>query len=136
MTEVPRGFNFRISETATSELRELKRRDPDSFDTIIVLLQEIRTDARICEQLIDEHYSDDTIRQVEPFWAAQDEGMNAYTVKLYEAAGWRLITAGDHRAGVVAIMSFMKRNRDYQADKALMENLRRDYDALGLTRRR
>ena len=134
MTEASRGYKFHISETALSELRDLRRRDPDSFDTVIVMIQEIRSDLRACEQLVDEHFADETIRMVEEFRAAQAEGLNAYTVKLYELEAWRLITAGDHRARVIAIMSVMHRSRDYQTDQTLMKQLRRDYDALGFTR--
>lgn len=134
MTEVSRRYKFQISETALSELRNLKRRDPDSFDAIIVMIQEIRSDARSCEQLVDVHYADDVIRMVEEFRAAQAEGLNAYTAKLYEIGRWRLITAGDHRARSVAILSIMHRSRNYEADQMLMEQLRKDYDSLGFTR--
>jgi mRNA-degrading endonuclease RelE of RelBE toxin-antitoxin system len=134
MTEASRSYKLIISDTATTELRDLKRRDSDSFDALIVLLQEIRSDARTCEQLIDEHYADHAVRMVDPFRAAQSEGLNAYTVKLFEVGSWRLITAGDHGARMVAIMSVMHRSRNYEADAALMAQLRRDYDALGFKR--
>ena len=135
MTATSRRFSFQISGTALSELRELRRRNPDSFDAVIILLQEIRSDHRACEQLVDEHFTDDTIRMVDPFRSAQAAGMNVYTVKLFEVGSWRLITAGDHRTRSVAILSIMHRSRNYEADSALMDQIGRDYDALGYTRR-
>jgi mRNA-degrading endonuclease RelE of RelBE toxin-antitoxin system len=134
MTEASRGYKFHISETALTELRNLKRRDAASFDAVIVMIQEIRSDLRACEQLVDAHFADETIRMVEEFRAAQAEGLNVYTVKLYEVDAWRLITAGDHRGRAIAIMSVMHRSRNYESDNTLMEQLRRDYDALAFKR--
>ena len=133
MSEVDRRFEFIMADEATADLRELRYRDRDAFDEIIILLQELRNDIRACEQLTDEHHSDDVISIVKPFEALQRERLNAYIVKLYEAPHWRIITACDHRAKKVAILAFMNRNVDYEKDAEFMERLKGSYEALEFT---
>ncbi len=133
MSEVDRRFQFLMADEATVDLRELRHRDREAFDEIIILLQELRNDLRACEQLVDEHHSDEIISIVKPFESLQRTRLNAYIVKLYEAPYWRIITACDYRAKKIAILAFMHRSVDYEKDVKFMERLKGSYEALELS---
>src|SRR5687767_9824176 len=98
MSEVQRRFQFVVDREVSSDLRRCRLEDRDAFEEIIVLLQELEGALLLCENLIDEHYSDNEIESVQPFWELQKERLNVYRIKLYGVGRWRILTAGDHQA--------------------------------------
>jgi hypothetical protein len=106
------------------------REDRSAFDEVLVLLRELEDGTRINECLVDPSYVDAVISKVEPFWHLQNEHLNVYTVKLYDIAQWRIISAVDHHARRIALLALMRRDQDYEKDAELLERLRHAYEQL------
>lgn len=133
MSEVNRRFRLIVDEEVAADLIRVKREDLRAYDELQVFFEDLEGDVSWCHSIVDPHYSDGQIESVEPIWFLQDEKKNIYRVKFYDVQEWRVITAADHRQKLVAILAIMKRQQNYQSDKAFSERLRRSYDALGFT---
>ncbi|MEA3049943.1 MAG: hypothetical protein QOG84_1779 [Sphingomonadales bacterium] len=132
MSEVERQYHFATDDGVVEDLRRCRREDRHAFDQFVVFIQELRNDIRLCEQLIDETYSDDVISLIDPLRDLQSERLNVYIVKLYAIGPWRVLTAGDHRSRKVAILAILHRSEAYSA--ASIERLRKSYEKLGFTK--
>ena len=134
MSEVERQYHFATDEGVVEDLRRCRREDRDAFDQIVVFIQELRNDIRLCEQLIDETYSDDVVSMVDPLRTLQAERFNAYIVKLYSLGSWRLLSAGDRRSKKVALLAIMHRGQNYEQDSVLIQRLKDSYEKLGFSK--
>lgn len=134
MSEIERRYFFATANEVVDDLRRCRLKDRDAFDQLIVFIQELRNDLRLCEQLIDEHYADDVIRMVDPLRSLQAEKLNAYIVKFHDVGAWRVLTAGDRRTRKVALLAIMHRNQNYEKDHDLMTRLRKSYESFGFSK--
>lgn len=130
MSEVERKYKLLVDHNVSQDIRDLKREDPYAHAQVFVLLQELRSDQLLCENLIDENYSDDIIEDIVPFWHLQDSRLNVYRLKMFNAGRWRILVAGDHARREVAILAIMHRGQDYQKDKNLIARLKDSYEKL------
>lgn len=114
------------------DIDDCYRENPDEAAAILVEIEELKGDRALCERLITEGYEDDRICSVKEFAALQQQWYNAYTVRLYEADHWRLITAVDHRQRTIALLYIMRRNEDY--DETVQKRVIKAFERLGLQR--
>lgn len=133
MSETHRRYELIIDQLVGGDLTRLAEEDRYAHRQIIVFLEELSGDLRLCEELIDEHHSDGAIQSVEPFWFMQQQRLNVYRIKLYLIGKWRILSAGDHRRRQVAILAIMHRDQDYQNDAALILRLKDCYERLGFS---
>jgi len=127
-------YQFLLSEGARGDLNACRRRDPKSAAAVYVILQEIHSSERACEDLVDERFFDEVVESVQGLVSLQDRRINAYRVRLCDAGNWRLIMAVDHRSRRVGLLGVMPRSVDYEADRALWDRIEREYDGLGFAR--
>lgn len=130
MSEVDRRYTLQIEPEFRVDLRECQREDRDAFDEIIVFIQELNKGIVLPENLIDEHFSDENISKVEPFWHLHGEHLNVYTVRFYNIGNWRVLSAGDHNRRRVSLLALMRRDKDYQSDHVLMDRIREAYERI------
>lgn len=124
------GFQILVTSGARSDLQGCRAEDRYAAAIISTHLRELSQDAGRCECIIDEHHSDDVISDVEPVWDLQRLGINAYRLKYVLLGRWRVITGADRRLRRIAILAIMRRDANYQKDKALWERIKNEYEAL------
>lgn len=134
MSQTDRRFRLLIDASAAADLSRVRREDPWAHAQIFALMQEYESGALPAEELIDEKFESDEIENIKPFWHLQNDRLNVYRIKLVTVNGWRILTAGDHAYHEVAVLAVMRRDQDYQSDKALMERLRKSYENFGFKR--
>ncbi|MDG2512426.1 hypothetical protein P7B04_06915 [Sphingobium yanoikuyae] len=125
-------YTFLVDDGAVQDLHDAIRENPDEGDLLAVILEEMRGDLNLCAKLIDPGYQDEVINKVEPFWAVQSDGYNAYTVRFYDVHDWRMITAVDHKSRTIAVLYIMRRDENY--DSTVQGHVAEAYDRLGLGR--
>jgi hypothetical protein len=131
MSEVGRRFTLLYDDALDADLDRCQERDRYAYARVLAFLDELEGDTNLCEGLILERYSDPLVHDVEPFWYLQDQRLNVYRVKLVEVGAWRLLTAGDHRTRLVAILALMHRDQNYERDQVLIARLKDSYERLG-----
>ena len=132
MSDGSRRYRLVVDSEVAVDLIRMRSSDRAAYDELQVFFEDLQGDADWCRAIADPAYSDHQIESVEPFWHLQEERKNAYRIKFYNVAAWRVITAADHRAMKVAILAIMHRDQDYERDKAFVERLRTSYESLGL----
>jgi len=132
MSAVERRFEFLIDDEVDRDIEDVVDADPDAAALIVAIIQEMQGDRTLCERLIEPDYEDDQISSVLPFEALQRKWYNAYRVKLYEVADWRLITAVDHKQRLIALLYIMRRDENY--DDKVQQSVIEAYERLGLSR--
>ncbi len=134
MSEIERRYKLYVDDRVAGDLTYVRGVDSYAHKHVLVFLEEINGGQIACQWLVDEYYSDDLIENIEPFWFLQNEKRNIHRIKLVDVKGWRIITAGDHRQREIAVLAIMKRDQDYQSDKALVQRLRDSYEKLCFSR--
>jgi len=133
MSQVNRRFRLIVDQQVANDFARVKKEDQYAHDQLIVFFEELIGDRRLCENLIDEHFSDFSVESISPFWAMQNARLNVYRVKLYNLGKWRILTAGDHKRREVAILAIMHRDQNYERDAELISRLEEAYERLGFT---
>lgn len=133
MSQVPRRYRLVVDTEVAADLIRVRGIDQEAYDELQVFFEDLQGDADWCAALADPTYSDHQIESVEPFWYLQSERNNAYRIKFFNLAGWRVITAADHKAKKIAILAIMQRSQNYEQDTAFVERLRKSYESLGLS---
>lgn len=134
MSQADRRFRLLIDTSAAADLSRVRREDRWAHAQIVAVLQEYESGALPVEELIDEKFESDEIENIKPFWHLQDDRLNVYRIKLVSVNAWRILTAGDYAYREVAVLAIMRRDQNYQSDKALIERLRKSYENFGFKR--
>ena len=134
MSQTDRRFRLLIDVSAAADLSRVRREDRWAHAQIVTVLQEYESGALPAEELIDERFESKQIENIKPFWHLQDKRLNVYRIKLVSVNAWRILTAGDHAYREVAVLAIMRRDQNYQSDKALIERLRKSYENFGFKR--
>jgi hypothetical protein len=130
MSEVERRFSLTIDGQVAADLGLVKAKSRLDYFDIMAFIEQLEGDFICCESLIDEHYDEEPIESVEPFWHLQNQRFNVYRVKLVNIRNWRILTAGDHKNRRIAILAIMDRSQNYQDDSEFVQRLKESYDKL------
>lgn len=133
MSDVSRRYRLVVDTEVAADLIRVRSSDKAAYDELQVFFEDLQGDSDWCQAIADPSYSDHQIESVLPFWHLQGERKNAYRVKFYNVASWRVITAADHRSMKIAVLAIMHRDQNYQQDSAFIARLRKSYDSLGLS---
>ncbi|KQS04518.1 hypothetical protein ASG11_09875 [Sphingomonas sp. Leaf357] len=125
------GYQMLIATGAALDMEKCRSEDAYAAATISAHLRELRGDPNICARLVDEHYSDEVIGDVEPVWSLQSKRINAYRVKYLLLGRWRLITGADWPKKRIVVLAVMPRDADYEKNRGLWERIENEYDELG-----
>ncbi|HEV7343167.1 MAG TPA: hypothetical protein VGN68_16190 [Sphingopyxis sp.] len=134
MSSVERRYKLIVDGHVSGDLAQVRTKDRYAFAKLYVFLEELKGSIDDCAKLADEHFADETIENISPFWFLQDRKYNVFRLKLVEIHGWRILTAADHRNREIAILAIMERSQDYQNDPKLIERLKASYEKLGFYR--
>ncbi|MXP15492.1 hypothetical protein GRI44_12090 [Altererythrobacter confluentis] len=131
MSEIERRFRLIVDQQVGVDLARVRQEDSWAHAQIIALLQEYAAGTFPPEELIDERFESEEIENVEPLWHLQDRRLNVYRLKLVNVGRWRVLTAGDRQSREVAVLAVMHRAQNYQADRPLMDRIKKSYESLG-----
>lgn len=129
-----RLYGFEIASGAKIDLRDCKEQDAFAAAYLATFLRELVGGERSVETMIDEHYADDEIVDICQVATLQQKRINAYRVKLVSLRHWRLIFAVDHPTKRIALMAVMHRDKNYEQNVQLWNDIEREYDDLGFAR--
>jgi hypothetical protein len=129
-----RAYDFFVDEEIEKDIEDCIDTHPDQAAIIVALIDEIRGDRILCEELVDPRSQDDPIESVKYFAQLQANQYNAYTVRIREVFDWRLITAVDHARRRIALLYIMRRDEEY--DELAQRRSIAAYERLGFKRLR
>ena len=127
-------YQFLITMGAEQDLRDCRDEDAYAAAFITVFLRELRSDPSYLENMIDERFSNEKVRDIDGVWSLQDLRINAYRTKFVELHNWRLIFIVDRATARIGLFAVMHRSDDYEQNKELWADIEREFDELGFTK--
>ena len=115
-------------------MTKCRENDRYAASRLAAFVREVLDDQIAVEALVDERNYEYPVRDIVPITSLQDRRINAYRVRLVEVAGWRLITAVDHRTARVGLLAVMERDQNYEDDRELWRRIEGEYDEYGFHR--